>query len=269
MAVAALKHSDLDEKTSLVNQCWKRWQSGSMSITSGTRTKPPTRPGRPTKPELVAPQLVPRRSLGSKRGMVALLHAIAHIELNAIDLALDILCRFSIVRNNKQLQMPRSFYHDWLKVAFEEAKHFNLLRDRLSDFGAAYGDLPAHDGLWEAAQKTTNDLTARLAVVPLVLEARGLDITPSLLMQIENLGDDETAKIFKIIYQDEKGHVAVGAKWFRYLCHKQSLRPDKTFQKLVRENFHTTLKPPFNDVARAQSGITPSFYRALSPLGTS
>ena len=193
--------------------------------------------------------------------MIALLHSIAHIELNAIDLALDVIARFAL------LKMPRSFFDGWVQVAREEAKHFGMLQERLAELGAAYGDLPAHDGLWESAKRTDHDLTARLAIVPLVLEARGLDVTPSLISQIEEIGDDRTADIFRIIYEDEKGHVAVGAKWFRFLCHRQGLDPAETFRRMVNAHFRGPLKPPFNDRARARSGITPLFYRNLSPVG--
>ncbi|CAG0911804.1 unnamed protein product, partial [Cyprideis torosa] len=152
-------------------------------------------------------------------------------------------------------------------VADEEAKHFALVQDRLADFDAGYGDLPAHDGLWEAAQRTGHDLIARLAIIPLVLEARGLDVTPSLIRQIEETGDEKTAQVFSVIYEDEKGHVAVGAKWFRYLCHKQGLEPAVTFQQMVTTYFRGPLKPPFNELARARSGLTPMFYRSLSAAG--
>jgi uncharacterized ferritin-like protein (DUF455 family) len=194
--------------------------------------------------------------------MIALLHSIAHIELNAIDLALDIIARFATHK------MPRSFFDGWVMVAFEEARHFSLLQDRLVKFGAGYGDLDAHDGLWEAAQRTGHDLSARLAIVPLVLEARGLDVTPALIRQISEMGDQETADIFTTIYEDEKGHVAVGAKWFRFLCQRNGLDPAETFQRLVKDHFRGPLKPPFNELARARCGITPGFYRALSPLGS-
>ena len=163
--------------------------------------------------------------------------------------------------------MPRSFFNGWVRVALEEAKHFSLLRQRLIDLGSHYGALDAHDGLWEAAQNTEHNLTARLAVVPLILEARGLDITPSLLRQIEEVDDPESARIFHIIYRDELGHVAVGAKWFRYLCLKQGLEPAASFQQLVRKHFRGPLKPPFNDFARCRAGLTPGFYRALSSAG--
>lgn len=212
---------------------------------------------------MVPPTQVKRRSLNSPQGRIALLHAIAHIELNAIDLALDIVARFA------SGQMPLSFYDGWMQVAFEEAKHFNLVNDRLRALGAQYGDLPAHDGLWQAAHDTRNSLMARLAVVPLILEARGLDVTPSMRANMRLAGDEDSAAVLDIIYEDEKKHVAIGAKWFRFLCKRHRLDPAATFQDLVRANFRGGLKPPFNDLARAAAGLTPSFYRALSPQSAS
>ena len=166
-------------------------------------------------------------------------------------------------------RMPQSFFDGWMRVAFEEAKHFNLIRDRLRALGADYGDLPAHDGLWQAAHDTRNDLTARLAVVPLILEARGLDVTPALQAKMRESGDMESAAVLDIIYEDEKTHVAVGAKWFRFLCQRQGRDPTATFQALVRANFRGPLKPPFNDLARAEAGLSPSFYRALTATSMS
>lgn len=260
-AVAALKEPRLSNKVLLTQQMAKLWYARRLSLISSKSIKPPNRPGRPEKPELLPPDQVPKRALSSQKGRIALLHAIAHIELNAIDLALDIIARFA------DTKMPRSFFDDWVMVANEEAKHFTLLQNRLAEFGATYGDLPAHDGLWEAAQQTSIDLTARLAIVPLVLEARGLDVTPSLILKLEQAGDIPSADIFRIIYEDEKGHVAVGAKWFRFLCYREGVEPAATFQRLVRTNFRGQIRPPFNERARSASGITPGFYRSLSPLG--
>lgn len=261
LAIAALSEPDLDEKVRITQLAAQLWDTRRLSLISSVSLAPPKRPGRPNKPLLLPPNKVPKRSLNSLKGRIALLHAIAHIELNAIDLALDIVARFA------QEKMPRSFFDDWMMVAREEAKHFTLLRQRLAILGASYGDLPAHDGLWDAAQETSLDLTARLAIVPLVLEARGLDVTPSMIGKMQSLGDEASADIFKIIYEDEKGHVAVGAKWFRFLCHKHGVSAASTFQKLVKVHFRGHLRPPFNDQARASNGLTPTFYRALSPLG--
>lgn len=260
-ACLALSCCDLDGKVAITNSLSDAWQNRTLSLGSSKRLKIPTRPGRPLKPELIPPREMPKRPLKSQKGRIALVHAIAHIELNAIDLALDIIVRFA------DQHMPRSFFDGWMRVAQEEAKHFTLLRERLAKYGASYGDLPAHDGLWEAAGETGHDLIARLAIVPLVLEARGLDVTPPLIDKLTAFNDHETAEIFKIIYEDEKGHVAVGAKWFRFLCNKHGLEPATTFSKLVQKHFRGHLKGPFNDRARSANGLTPLFYRSLSPLG--
>ncbi|MEM5472562.1 ferritin-like domain-containing protein [Hoeflea sp. AS60] len=249
---------DLTEKTTLAQEVAGRWHARRLSLRSPLDTLAPLRPGRPSKPELVPPTQVKRRSLHSPHGRIAMLHAIAHIELNAVDLALDIVARFATA------PMPQSFFDGWMQVAFEEAKHFNLIRQRLHLLDADYGDLPAHDGLWQAAHDTRNDLTARLAIVPLILEARGLDVTPSLRAKMREVGDHDTADVLDVIYEDEKKHVAVGAKWFRFICAREGKDPAETFRLLVRANFRGGLKPPFNDLARAAAGLTPTFYRALT-----
>lgn len=259
--VDALNEADLDLKTAKVNLLAQLWEARSLSLTSKINISIPHQPGRPPHPILLPPHNVPKRSIHSKKGMIALLHAIAHIELNAIDMALDIIARFT------NEDMPRSFFDGWVMVAKEESKHFNLLRERLTNFSSYYGALPAHGGLWESAQKTQHSLLARLAIVPLVLEARGLDISPSLICKISELNDTKTADIFRIIYHDEKGHVAVGTKWFRFLCQRQHLDPALTFQKMVNQHFRGPLKPPFNDLARCKSGLTPLFYRNLPSAG--
>ncbi|MDH4413266.1 MAG: ferritin-like domain-containing protein [Rhizobium sp.] len=262
-ATLAILSADLDEKTALAQTAAIRWQERRLSLRSPLDPQLPDRPGRPDKPELVPPKAVGKRSLHTLPGRIALLHALAHIELNAVDLALDIVARFAAE------PVPNSFFDGWMKVAYEEAKHFRLVRDRLRVLGADYGDMPAHDGLWQAAHSTKNDLTARLAVVPLILEARGLDVTPSLQDKMRETGDIESADVLKVIYEDEKGHVAVGAKWFRFLCAREKRDPAKAFQELVRANFRGQLKAPFNDVARAEAGLTPSFYRSLSSKNNS
>lgn len=262
-ATLAIMSADLDEKTALAQAAALRWQERRLSLRSPLDPPLPDRPGRPAKPELVPPKAVEKRSLHTLPGRIALLHALAHIELNAVDLALDIVARFATE------PVPNSFFDGWMKVAYEEAKHFRLVRDRLRVLGADYGDMPAHDGLWQAAHSTKNDLTARLAVVPLILEARGLDVTPSLQEKMRETGDIESADVLKVIYEDEKGHVAVGAKWFRFLCAREKRDPARAFQDLVRANFRGQLKAPFNDVARAEAGLTPSFYRSLSSKNNS
>ncbi|MCQ1836826.1 ferritin-like domain-containing protein [Neorhizobium galegae] len=257
-ATAAILSADLDIKTRLAQETATRWFERRLSLRSPLDPPPPERPGRPAKPELVPPKAVGKRSLHTVNGRIATLHAIAHIELNAVDLALDIVARFATE------PVPNSFFDGWMQVAFEEAKHFRMVRARLNDMGADYGDMPAHDGLWQAAHSTRNDLTARLAVVPLILEARGLDVTPSLQAKMRETGDLESAAVLDVIYNDEKGHVAIGAKWFRFLCARERKDPAATFQQLVRANFRGSLKAPFNDIARAEAGLTPSFYRSLT-----
>ncbi len=259
-AIRAIAAADLDEKVRLTRETAARWFARSLSLRGPLDPPPPDRPGRPERPELVPPRMLKKRSLNTAHGRIALMHALAHIELNAIDLALDIVARFA-ARN-----VPRSFFDGWMKVADDEARHFTLLRERLRDLGADYGDMPAHDGLWQSAHQTRNDLDARLAVVPLILEARGLDVTPSLIEKMLETGDRETAAILDVIYNDEKKHVAVGAKWFRFFCARNRIDPAARFQELVRANFRGELKPPFNDIARAEAGLTPSFYRSLSPV---
>lgn len=262
-ATLAIRSADLDVKTEIAQETARRWFSRTLSVRSPLDPPLQDRPGRPARPELVPPKNMKKRSLHTVKGRIALLHALAHIELNAIDLALDIVARFTTQG------VPHSFFDGWMQVAFEEAKHFRLIRDRLRDLGADYGDLPAHDGLWQAAHSTRNDLTARLAVVPLILEARGLDVTPVLQEKMRETGDIESADILDIIYNDEKGHVAVGAKWFRFLCARERKDPAASFQQLVRANFRGSLKAPFNDVARAEAGLTPSFYRSLVSVSQS
>ncbi|KAF1858028.1 hypothetical protein Lal_00010544 [Lupinus albus] len=262
-ATDAVASADLDRKTALAQETATRWFERRLSLRSPLDPPLPERPGRPEKPELVPPTAVERRSLHTVKGRIALLHAIAHIELNAVDLALDIVARYA------SEPVPHSFFDGWMQVAFEEAKHFRLVRDRLRSLGADYGDLPAHDGLWQAAHSTRNDLTARLAVVPLILEARGLDVTPSLQARMRETGDLESAAVLDVIYNDEKGHVAIGAKWFRFLCAREKKDPAATFKQLVRANFRGPLKPPFNDLARAEAGLTPSFYRSLTSVSHS
>ncbi|MBA8819199.1 ferritin-like domain-containing protein [Ochrobactrum sp. GPK 3] len=259
-AIRAIASADLNEKVRLTRETAARWFGRTLSVRSPLDPPLPDRPGRPDKPELVPPRMMKKRSLHSEHGRIALMHALAHIELNAIDLALDIVARFAAK------PIPRSFFDGWMKVADDEARHFTLLRNRLNDLGADYGDMPAHDGLWQSAHQTRNDLEARLAVVPLILEARGLDLTPSLLEKMIETGDHETAAILDVIYNDEKTHVAVGAKWFRFFCARNRIDPVARFQELVRTNFRGDLKPPFNDLARAEAGLTPSFYRTLSPV---
>ena len=214
-------------------------------------------PGRPDRPLLVPPQQLKPRSPGTREGRGALIHALAHIEANAINLALDVSWRFA--------GMPERFYRDWLQVAREEALHFELLREHLLTLGFEYGDFPAHNGLWEMAEKTQGSLLARLALVPRTLEARGLDASPPIRNRLVSVGDHRSAAILDIILRDEIGHVAVGNHWYRYLCSAQNLDPISTFAELAMQHGAQKLKGPFNLAARRAAGFDEA---ELALLGT-
>jgi len=249
-------------KVALAKATARAWLGGSLSLGRLSADSPmPDRPGRPERPLLLPPRQMPKRSMGGEKGRIALLHSLAHIELNAIDMTWDLVGRFA------REDVPRAMFDDFVQVGLEEARHFEMVERRLVALGGAYGDLPAHDGLWQAAQATGHDLLARVAVVPLVLEARGLDVSPGMIDSLRAAGDDATAAVVEVIYRDEKRHVAYGAKWFRYLCERRGLPPEPTFHTIVRTCFRGPVKPPFNDKARAEAGLTPGFYKPLSALG--
>src|SRR5262249_12363795 len=214
---------------------------------------------RPERPLLLPPREMPKRRAGGEReSRVALLHAVAHIELNAIDLVWDLVARFA------SENPPRAFFDDWIAVADEASTHHGLLAERLASRGAAYGDRPAHDGLWDAAAVTSKDFLARLAVVPLVLEARGLDVTPAMIRRLERAGDVESAAVLRRIYEDEIAHVAAGRRWFAWACARDGLPPVETYHDRVRRYFKGTLKPPFNEDARSRAGMPAAFYTPLA-----
>ena len=221
----------------------------------------PDRPARPERPELLPPARMPKRGkAGSERGRIALLHALAHIEFGAIDLAFDMAGRFGA-------QFPRDFVDDWISVGADEAMHFVLLDRRLRSLGSGYGALPAHDGLWEAAKETAHDALARLAVVPMVLEARGLDVTPATVASLEKAGDARSAAILERIYRDEIRHVSAGTHWFRKGCESRKLAVVAHWQRLIRTHFRGMLKAPFNDSARDEAGLSREFYLGVAPVG--
>ena len=260
MAVEVLTCSDGREKTALSRAhaaAWFAARDAGARIPVGTAA-PPLHPARPDKPELLDPRDVPRRRPGSPQGRIALLHAVAHIELNAVDLHWDIIARFGHV------PMPPGFYDDWVKAADEESKHFNLVCDALEAMGSHYGALPAHAGMWRAAEDTAGDLIGRLAVVPMVLEARGLDVTPGMIEIFRKAGEDRTVAALDVIYAEEVGHVAYGSKWFHFLCGRHDIDPRDEFHRLVRTYFHGALKPPFNEEKRAEAGLPPDFYWPLA-----
>lgn len=225
----------------------------------------PAQPARPAKPTLVVPHEVPRRGLGSEQGRGALLHAIAHIELNAIDLAADMIARFS----HDELIVPkdrRDFINDWSLVCDDEARHFMLLHRRLSDLGMNYGDCLAHNGLWDAAMNTRDNFAARLAIAPLVLEARGLDVTPGMITKLTQAKDMQSVEILEIIYTEEINHVRIGGKWFQYVAQNLRKSPKELFHFLVKTYFKGQVKPPFNVQARTLAGLSEDYYAPLAKV---
>ena len=211
--------------------------------------------GHPAKPHLVDPKDVPRRNITGLKGRLALVHAIAHIEFNAINLALDAVYRFQ--------NMPRQYYIDWCRVAAEEAQHFTMLSDYLESHGVAYGDYNAHNGLWEMAVKTDKDVMVRMALVPRVLEARGLDVTPSMIKKLEPTGDTRLITILQKIFDDEIGHVKIGSHWFKTLCQERELNSERTFLQLIDQYMQGAKFGPFETEAREQAGFSKEEMQAL------
>ncbi|GLS87655.1 rhamnosyltransferase [Cypionkella aquatica] len=259
MAVAVLTTADGRAKAALSHQhaaSWRAARAAGAPLAIG-QAAPPLRPARPDKPDLLDPREVPRRRPGSAQGRVALLHAVAHIELNAVDLHWDIIARFT------DTPMPLGFYDDWVQAADDESKHFNLLCDCLEAMGSHYGALPAHAFMWQAAEDTAADLLGRLAVVPMVLEARGLDVTPGMIALFQQAKETQALAALNTIYAEEVAHVAYGSKWFNWLCGRAGDDPKEVFHHLVRKYFHGNLKPPFNAEKRAEAGLPPDFYWPL------
>jgi uncharacterized ferritin-like protein (DUF455 family) len=252
---AALLTADPVAKVMATRQAARDWRLGRLDHAFDCAM--PDRPARPDALELLSPNKMPRRKGGGIAGQVAMLHALAHIEFVAIDLALDMAGRFGE-------GLSRDFVSDWLGVAADEAMHFALLDRRLRSLGSHYGAHPAHDGLWEAAETTAHDVLARIAIVPLVLEARGLDVSPATIARFENQGDSASAKIMKRIYADEIRHVRVGTIWFTKLCDSHGMSTTSHWQSLVRTYFRGGLKPPFNDSARESAGLTQEYYGTLA-----
>ncbi|MFO1351725.1 MAG: ferritin-like domain-containing protein [Gammaproteobacteria bacterium] len=252
----ALIEPDPDTKIALTEAAHHAWQSGSLTLESVAAPPRAVEPGRPPRLQLVHPRDLPRRGLHTAEGRCVFIHAIAHIEFNAINLALDAVTRFR--------DLPPEYYGDWLRVATEEAYHFRMVRDRLRDFGHDYGDFPGHDGLWDMARRTAHDVLTRMALVPRVLEARGLDVAPALIEKLLRVQDEATAGILKIILRDEIGHVAIGTHWFRYCCTLRGISAERTFHELLREYVRGELRGPFNLEARAQAGFSADELAGLS-----
>lgn len=257
-AAAVLKFGETKEKVAAAQFAAELAKLGAP-IGDPATVYAPTFPSRPLKPLLLPATQVPKRRLGSPSGRAALLHAIAHIEFNAIDLAFDLAVRFALEINNRGLNL-NSFVLDWVGIGAEEAKHFNMIQQRLAEMGKKYGDFDAHNGLWEAASITSDNLAARLAVAPLILEARGLDVTPGMVNRLLAAGDKQSATILEEIYIDEIGHVACGKRWFHEICIANGEEPAKAFLELRRRYYKGALKPPFNHKARAKAGLSRDFY---------
>jgi uncharacterized ferritin-like protein (DUF455 family) len=250
--LSVLQTADPQAKVMAARKVARDWRLGRLSHQFGAVM--PDVPARPDKPELMAPRFMPkRRKAGSERARIAMLHAFAHIEFVAIDLAFDLVGRFGA-------QFPRSFADDWLSVGADEAMHFALIERRLCQYGSFYGALPAHDGLWEAAFSTRNEALDRLAVVPMVLEARGLDVTPATIARFDAQGDSASARILNRIYHDEIRHVSVGTRWFEKACLHAGVNHLESWKAAVERHILGALKPPFNDSARSKAGLTRDYY---------
>lgn len=254
--ISVLTTADPHRKAAIARAVSMAWNAGEIPFVFDRQ--PPDRPSRPDKPELLPPADIPKpRGAGNEANKITLLHAVAHIELNAIDLAFDIIARFAD-------QMPIEFTNDWLMVGDDEARHFMLINQQLTALGSYYGALPAHDGLWQSAIQTSHSLPARLAVVPLVLEARGLDVTPSMIKRFKNLGDTASTNALRVIYEDEITHVETGCRWFTWLAEKEGEIAESYFKVLVTKHFAGKLKRPFNAQAREKAGLFPTWYEELA-----
>lgn len=256
---ACLLEPDAAVKVSLVNLLYDDWTAGALTRDALTVVRKIVDPGRPAKPELVAPRQLRRRSVHTSEGKAALIHALCHIEFNAINLALDAVFRFR--------DMPDAFYADWLQVAKEEAYHFELLATHLQHMGYAYGDFPAHNGLWEMALDTDHDVLVRMALVPRVMEARGLDVTPGIIDKLMTAGDERAVEILQIIHRDEVGHVEIGSRWFHYLCQQRQLESFATFKQLLKQYLKGQLKGPYQHQLRKRAGFSDEELAYLESVG--
>lgn len=250
----ALAATDIESKLTLTRSLAEDWQQGRLDWHDADPLE--LLCGRSEKPELIPPKQVPQRSPATVEGRARLLHAIVHIEFTAINLALDHAARFR--------GLPESYYADWIGVAAEEAYHFTILRERLNSLGHDYGDFPAHAGLWEMAMKTADDPLARMALVPRLLEARGLDATPPIQRRLEQAGDTASARVLDIILRDEIGHVGLGDRWFRHLCAERGLAPESTYRDLLSRFKAPRPITPMNEAARLQAGFSAAELAALA-----
>ena len=255
-ARACLDAASPEDKLARTFEAAQAFARGELAIPENAPAPEPIRmPGRPARPRLVHPRDLPRRGFGTDEGRAAFIHAVAHIEFNAIDLAWDAVYRFR--------GMPEAYYADWVSVANDEARHFAMLRARLREFGRDYGDFDAHNGLWEMAEKTAHDGLARMALVPRVLEARGLDVTPGMIVKLRELGDEATVAILDLILREEVAHVAAGSRWFRWYCEQRGVEPRARFRELLKEYAGGYLHGPFNIEARLLAGFDEDELAAL------
>lgn len=248
----------VDDKLRLTDQAALAWREGALELTGWSPAPELRQAGRPPRPELVHPSRLSRRGLGSEQGRLALIHAIAHIEFNAINLAWDAIQRFP--------DLPADFYGDWIQVAQEEVHHFRLLRERLREGGVDYGDFPAHNGLWEMAMRSAHDPLARMALVPRMLEARGLDVTPGIMRRFAAIGDHKTVEALQVILDEEVGHVQFGSRWFNYLCETRGLPPEATYFELLAPFVEGGIRCPLHRQARRQAGFSETELTRLEDL---
>ena len=259
---AAARHCLLERdpatKVALTETCAARFRDQPMDVADASAVEPIDEPGRPERPRLIEPRRLAQRGLGSAEGRAALVHAIAHIEFNAINLAWDAVYRFR--------GMPADFYTDWINVAADEARHFRLLCERLTQLGHAYGDFDAHDGLWEMARLTADSCLRRMALVPRVLEARGLDVTPGMIARLRSVDDHATVEILELILREEVAHVAAGSRWFSWCCEKAGVDSEATFAELLQRYMRGSLRGPFNTEARQRAGFSEAELSHLETL---
>ena len=257
-AAQCLRADDVASKLELATQLQQDLSAGHLTRDGEVGTADLLDAGRPARPELVPPNRLAQRRIGTREGQAALVHAVAHIEFNAINLACDAVYRFR--------DLPDAYYADWARVAAEEAHHFSLLQTRLDELGYNYGDFPAHNGLWELALKTAADPMLRMALVPRVMEARGLDVTPGMMQRFASIGDRKTVAVLEVILRDEVGHVKAGSHWFRYLCEQRGLEPESTYFLLLEQHLGARVRCPLHKAARREAGFTESELGRLEEL---
>ncbi len=257
-AEQCLRCTDVAQKLALAERLQDNWAAGRLRRNPAARAPTLRDAGRPERPALVRPGALARRRLGTPEGRAALIHAVAHIEFNAINLACDAVFRFR--------DLPDDYYSDWTRVAAEEAHHFALLQGRLGQLGYAYGDFPAHNGLWDLAQKTAHDAMLRMALVPRVMEARGLDVTPGMMERFAAVGDQETVAILRVILRDEVSHVEAGTRWFRHLCEKGALDPETVYFDILATHLPGGVRCPLHKAARREAGFSESELGRLEAL---